>query len=122
MSTQEVGKRLVSLCQEGQYQQAIQELYAEDIVSVEAAAMPGHPRTMKGKAAMLEKLKWWQENNEVHSGKVVGPFPHGDRFAVFFDFDVTCKQAGRMKMVEVGIYTVEDGKITKEEFFYDMGG
>lgn len=122
MNTQEVGKRLVALCQQGQYQQAIQELYAEDIVCVEAAASPNHPRTMQGKAAAMEKLKWWLENNEIHSGKVVGPFPHEDRFAVFFDFDVTCRQTGRRKMVEVGIYTVKDGKISKEEFFYDMGG
>ena len=28
----------------------------------------------------------------------------------------------RMQMQEAGLYTVAGGKITQEEFFYDMGG
>jgi hypothetical protein len=55
---------------------------------------------------------------------VKGPFPHGDRFARYFDFDVTAKagpMAGnRMQMQEVGLYTVAGGKITREEFFYSV--
>lgn len=27
----------------------------------------------------------------------------------------------RMKLHEVAVYTVKDGKIVREEFFYDMG-
>ena len=51
-----------------------------------------------------------------------GPFPHGnDRFCVMFDYDVTNKPSGqRFQMEEVGLYTVADGKISKEEFFYAM--
>ena len=63
--------------------------------------------------------------NEVHGGDVKGPFPHHDRFILIFDYDVTAKSgpmAGqRMQMQEAGLYTVADGKIVKEEFFYDMG-
>ena len=40
-------------------------------------------------------------------------------------YDITPKagpMAGnRMTMQEMGLYTVAKGKITKEEFFYDMG-
>jgi ketosteroid isomerase-like protein len=28
----------------------------------------------------------------------------------------------RMTLDEVGLYTVKDGKVVQEEFFYDMGG
>jgi ketosteroid isomerase-like protein len=36
--------------------------------------------------------------------------------------DVTIKQANkRVSMDEVGLFTVKDGKIVKEEFFYGMG-
>ena len=34
--------------------------------------------------------------------------------------DVTPKMTGqRVSMVEVGVYTVEDGKIVREEFYYN---
>lgn len=38
---------------------------------------------------------------------------------VRFTFDVTIKANGhRMTMDEMGLYTVADGKIVREEFFY----
>jgi ketosteroid isomerase-like protein len=68
------------------------------------------------------KNERWGEIHEVHSADIQGPYPHGvDRFAVRFDYDVTNKPSGRrMRMDEVGLFTVDDGKIVKEEFFYDM--
>jgi hypothetical protein len=57
----------------------------------------------------------------VHSAVVDGPYPHDDRFAVRFTYDVTFKpQDKRFKMDEVGLFTIQDGKIVKEEFFYSM--
>ena len=32
--------------------------------------------------------------------------------------DVTMKGAGRVKMDEIALYEVKDGKIVKEQFFY----
>ena len=49
-------------------------------------------------------------------------FQKSNQFIVHFKFDVTPKHTGkRMTMEEMGLYTVENGKITKEEFFYAMG-
>ena len=46
-----------------------------------------------------------------------------DRFALIFDMDVTNRETGqRMQMREVGLYTVADGKIVREEFFYPPMG
>ena len=120
MSTEKIGSRLVELCKEGRNMDAINELYAEDIVSVEAAEGGGMPRTMEGIDAVRGKTEWWYANNEVHGGEVKGPFNHGDdEFAVFFAMDVTSKESGdRMNFEEVGVYTVKDGKIVREEFFY----
>ena len=51
------------------------------------------------------------------------PYPHDDRFAVRFLYDITNKPSGkRMTMDEVGVFTVANDKIVKEEFFYAMGG
>jgi len=122
----EVGKKLVALCREGKNIEAVETLYADDIVSVEAMpdADSGMPREMAGKEAVLGKSKWWYENHEVHSGECMGPYPHGDRFIAHFKYEITPKVgdcAGkRLNLDEAGLYTVKDGKVVREEFFYDM--
>jgi len=120
-----VGKKLVELCREGKIMEAINELYSPEIVSIEPFSGGGMPATMKGLDAVHGKGKWWMENHEVHSAEVAGPFPHGDRFIVRFTYDVTGKSgpmAGkRFVMDEGALYTVKDGKIVQEEFFYSGG-
>ena len=123
MTTQEIAKRYVTLCQQGKNEVCLDELYSKDAVSVEAAAMPGMEKVVKGLEGIRGKSKTWNESNTVHSAEVSGPFPNENRFAVRFNFDVTNKPSGkRMKMDEVGLFTVENGKITREEFFYATDG
>ena len=122
MSVMEIGKALVALCTQGKNIEAIETWYHPHVVSVEACAMPDMEQTQRGIEAIKKKNTWWMDNNEVHGGEVRGPFPHGDRFALWFKYDVTCKQTKqRMTLEEVGLYTVEHDKITKEEFFYRTG-
>ncbi len=119
----EVGNQLVALCSQGQNLEAINTLYADNIVSVEVMDCPemNMPQTMEGIEAIRGKNQWWAENHEVHSGNCIGPFPHGDQFIVIFDYDVTNKPSGqRCQMQEAGLFTVAGGKIVKEEFFYEM--
>ena len=122
MSTLDIANKLVDLCRQGKNEEALSTLYAEDAVSVEAVAMPGAPQEAKGLAAIRAKGEWWFTNHEIHSASVTGPWPHGNRFIVGFQYDVTNKPSGRrMKMDEVGLYTIENGKIVREEFFYVVG-
>lgn len=123
MSVKEIANKLVAYCKEGKNLECVNDLYGENIESVEAAAMGDQGRSQKGIDAIRGKNQWWVDNHEVHSAKVEGPWPHGDeKFAVRFIYDVTNKPSGnRMKMDEIAVYTVDDGKIVKEEFFYDMG-
>ena len=119
MNTNEVAQKLVDLCRAGDNLKAIETLYDKDIVSVEPMAMPSMPAEMKGYEAVLKKSQWWMNNHEVHSAKVAGPFVAGDRFVVFFDYDVTNKPSGkRMQMSEAGVYSVANGKVVREEFYY----
>jgi len=122
MTTQEIAKRYVALCQQGKNDACLEELYAKNAVSVEAAPPPGGDRTAKGLDAIKAKGKDWQESHVVHKAEVAGPFPNENRFAVRFLYDVTDKPSGkRMTMDEVGLFTIENGKITREEFFYPTG-
>jgi ketosteroid isomerase-like protein len=120
-----VGKKLVDFCKEGKHMEAIDALYSTNIVSVEAGAPPNSSPRSEGVAAVKGKGEWWVQNHDVHKAEVDGPFPHGDRFIVRFKYDVTAKagpMAGkRFTMDEAGLYTVKDGKVVHEEFFYSMG-
>jgi len=121
MTTKQIADKLVQLCSKGQFMQAGQELYSPDIVSVEPMAPPGQSREAKGIAAVKAKGEWWEANHEVHAVKVEGPIVADSHFAVVYKMDFTTKADGkRLKMEEVGVYKVTDGKIVREEFFYAM--
>ena len=125
-STMEVGKKLVELCKQHKYKEAMETLYSPNIVSVEAFAPPGKNARTEGLGGVKEKGEWWEKAHEIHKAEITGPWPHGDRFIVRFTMDITPKagpMAGkRMTMDETGLYTVKDGKVVHEEFFYNMGG
>ena len=119
------GKSWSNLFAKGKAIDAINSLCSPNIVSIEAEESPAIPRRMEGFAAVKGKTEWWEQNHEVHRGEAEGPWPHGDRFIVRFKYDVTAKtgpMAGkRMNLDEAALYTVKDGKIVQEEFFYSMG-
>ncbi len=118
-----IGEKLVQYCQEGKEAEALQELYAPQAVSAEPLAMPGmDSREASGLDAIKAKHEWWFGAHEVHETSAEGPFFHGeDKFGVIFAMDVTAKESGeRMQARELGLYTVENGKIVREEFFYNM--
>jgi hypothetical protein len=122
MTTQEIGEKYVALCQQGKNEICLDELYAPNAVSVEAAPPPGMDGTAKGLDAIRAKGKEWMDSHVVHRAEVSGPFPNDNRFAVRFFYDVTDKPSGkRTTMDEVGLFTVENDKITREEFFYPTG-
>jgi hypothetical protein len=117
-----IGKKLVELCQHGKNQEAVDTLYAPNIVSIEAMEMPGMPARTEGLAAVKARKKAFYDNAVIHSSSAEGPWPLGDRFIVNFSLDMTAKSgpmAGqRMQMKEAALFTVKNGKITQEEFFY----
>jgi hypothetical protein len=124
MNAHEVGKKLVVLLKEHKNDEAVNELYSNDIVSVEAGAPPGMDRTATGIDAIRAKGAWWQANHVVHGSEVFGPFPHGeDKFAVRLVYDITAKHMGnkRFTMEEIAVFHVAGSKIVREEFFYAMG-
>ena len=121
-STAAIAQELVALCRKGQNMDAIAKLYSPDIVSIESAGSPEMPVEMRGVDAITKKNEWWGENNEVHSSEVNGPFiGDDDQFAVQYTLETTFKPTGlRSSMTEMALYTVKDGRIVHEHFFYNM--
>ncbi len=74
---------------------------------------------VEGAAAVKAKSEWWYGAHEVHSATTEGPYVNGNQFVVRFSIDVTQKETGqRIQMQEIGLYTMRDGKIVEERFFY----
>ena len=82
MNTEEVAKKVVELTRKQAWHEALDTLYAKDIVSVEAQAMGGDSPEKRGIDAVRGKTDWWVNNMEVHDFKVSGPFVAHDRFVV----------------------------------------
>lgn len=117
MTTQEVANRLVSLCREGKLPEAQEELFDENIVSIESDPAP--VKEVSGKTAVKEKGKQWAATTEaVHGQKISDPVVAGNFFSLAWSMDITMKGQGRTQMEEICVYEVKDGKIVKEQFFF----
>ena len=113
MNTEQIVKRLIELVNEGKNIQAEEELYSQDIISVE---QDGH--TVKGLSAVIEKTKAAIDNiQESHGGGVTEAFVGKDSFLITFSMDFTAKDGSRIQMKDHGFYKVNDGKISEEYFF-----
>lgn len=118
MTTAEVANRFNELAQTGNWNKIQEELFADNVMSIEPAHSQGL-QTVEGIKAIQEKGKKFQETvEEVHSGYSKEPVVAGNHFSVAMGMDVTMKGMGRMKMEEIAVYEVKDGKIVKEQFFY----
>ena len=123
MDLTQIADALADHCRNGTEAEGLKTLYASDAVSVEAFPNPNTGSAVtEGIDGIYGQHQWWASEMEVHSARVDGPHLHGsDRFALIFEMDASERASGkRWQMKEVGIYTIADGKIVREEFFYTM--
>jgi hypothetical protein len=122
MNTEEVAHKVMEIVRKQAWYEALDTLYDKDIVSVEARTQDGSSPETRGADGVRGKIDWWVNGMEVHSFKASGPFVAHDRFVVQYDADVTDKSSkNRFQISEVGVYTVKDGKIVREEFLPRAG-
>jgi len=119
METKEIAEKLVNWCNKGDYASCYQNLYSSDIVSIEPKG--AQMEEVQGMEAVAQKGAWWEETFEVHSSKVSEPTVAENWFSVRFEMDTTHRPSGhRSQSSEIAVYEVKNGKIVKEQFFYDM--
>jgi len=117
MTIQEVAARFHELAQKEQWFEIQDELFAENVRSVEppTATLPN----AEGKAAVRKKGEQLVAQVEaVHGGRTTEPVVGGNFFAVGRELDMTVRGVGRVQMNEVMLYEVQDGMIVREQFFY----
>jgi len=121
MSVRTIATKFMELCSQGKHFDFMRTYYGPEMVSVEA-----NGKEFVGKEPVIKKSEVFQGNNNFHSQDLRGPFFFGDanatsgKFAVYTVLEFSPKAGGkRQKHEEVGIYTVKNDIVTREEFFYD---
>jgi hypothetical protein len=118
MTTQAVANRLVELCRQGKVHETLTELYADNAISIEPTDAMG-PRQQNGLPALIEKGKMFDSMlEEFHGSAISDPLVAGNYFSISWVLDATMKGRGRVKMEEICVYKVENGKIVMEQFFF----
>ena len=117
MTTSQIADRLVALCRAGQFDAAQLELYADDAISIEPDGTP--MQVAEGLAAIQEKGRQFMASvEEMHGVTLSEPVIAGNFFSIAMTLDATFQGRGRVKMEEICVYEVDDGKIVCEQFFY----
>jgi len=118
MTTEQIAGRLKELCDQGQFEHALKELFSPDAESIEPYETPDFARVTKGIDAILGKGKKWNGMvTEQHGFEISEPLVANDSFALTMHIDVTMKGGKRMNHKELCVYAVSSGKIVSEQFY-----
>ena len=118
MTTIEEAGQLVKMCRDGKVEEAKQELFTEDTLSIEPTEGI-LPKETKGIKAIQQKAELFISMVEQFYGSTItDPVVAGDYFSVGWDTDIQMKGQERKTMSEICLYKVKDGKIVSEQFFY----
>jgi hypothetical protein len=108
---QEIGESLVALFNAGKSDEAESTWYHRKIDSIEDDGS-----VFEGWKGVQEKGKWWKENFTVLSMKASGPYVCSTGFTVIYTGRVRMADGTEVNAHECGVYTVEDGRIVREQF------
>ncbi len=67
MNTEEVAKKVVELVRKQAWYEALDTLYDDNVVSVEAYSAGGGSPETRGKEGVRGKIDWWVNAMEIHS-------------------------------------------------------
>lgn len=118
LTTQDVARRFDELAKQNRFDLIVDELYSPDAVSIEPAG--ARLPNAEGIAAIKKKSEDFNAQiEEMLGGWCSEPVVGGNFFSVAMGMECTMKGApGPIKMDEIAVYEVKDGKIVKEQFFF----
>lgn len=118
---QDVARDFTALLRQGQFEAAGDLYWADAVTSVEPADLPtGIPAFVSGVEAARDKARFRFGTGRIDDLGIDGPFVTGDQFALFLDMLITDPASGSAQpFTEIAIFTVRDGRIIEERFFYD---
>jgi hypothetical protein len=108
---QEIGESLVALFNAGKSDEAESTWHHRKIESIEEDGT-----VFEGAKGVAEKGAWWKSTFTVLSMQATGPYVSSTGFTVVYDGRVRSADGTEIAIREAGVYTVEDGRIVREEF------
>lgn len=122
ISTEELAYACIELWNQNKYRECYQTHYHPEATKVEPMAWGEQSNVIQGAQAMADHEESltddWLDINHVYVAE--GPFIGATGFAVIIKSDFTFRQSKERHIFrEVGYFTVENGKITREEYLYD---
>lgn len=118
MTTEEVAARFNELAQQEKWFEIEDEFFSENVKSTDPPNSPYFDYA-EGKANVRKKGEDFIKKIEgFHGAYTTQPVVAGNYFSVGRGIDVTVKSFGRVKIDQIMLYEVKDGKIISEQFFY----
>jgi len=115
---QEVAARFNELAQQEKWFEIHDEFFADDVKSIDPPNSP-YMGYAEGKAAVRKKGEdFVKKIKDFHGAYTTQPVIGGNHFAVGRGMDITVEGFGRIKIDEIMLYEVKDGKIVLEQFHY----
>jgi len=120
-SITDVARDFTDMLRQGQFVAARERFWAEDIKSIEPHDLPGGiAAVVSGIDAARAKTIRWFGSRRIHDLSIDGPFVTGNQFALFLDMMIAGQPSGAdQPFTEIAIFTVRDGQISEERYFYD---
>lgn len=120
MTTQEVANRYYELIQMHQYEQIQNELYAPDAISIEPENDTNLPLVVTGIEALRQKEGLFFSQVEAMHGSYMSEIVVSSFFfSMMTGMEVTMRGKQRKNKEQICVFEVRNGKIVKEQFFYD---
>lgn len=117
-STQEVAARFNDLAQQEKWFEIQDELFSDDVTSIEPAHANLLPNASGKKEVRQKGENWVSQITAFHGGSTSAPLVAGDHFVVTRRASIDVKEIGRLDIDQLMMYRVKEGKIVSEQFFY----
>jgi hypothetical protein len=118
LTIQEIVARYEELAKNEKWFEIQDEFFAGNVTSTD----PGHSPYFgyaEGKAAVRKKGEdFIKKITDFHGAYTTPAIIGGNHFAVGRGVDITVEGFGRIKIDQIMLYEVKDGKIISEQFFY----
>lgn len=120
-TTAEVAREFTAMLRAGQFEAAGDRFWATDVVSIDPAELRGAiGLAVSGIAAARIKCAARFASARRDDIGIDGPFVTGNQFALFLDLLIDDPASGtRQPFTEIALYTVRDGQIAEERYFYE---
>ena len=120
MTTEQVAKRYYELIQQHQYEKIQNELYTPNAISIEPENDSNLPLIVEGLEALRQKEGlFFSLIEEMYGSYMSEPVVSTFFFSMMTGMDVKMRGKARKKKEQICVFEVRDGKIVKEQFFYD---